>query len=210
MRRSTDRIIVSHAGTLPRTDDLRAMMQDPSRAEEFTKALPAAVKEVVRKQVEVGIDVVNDGELGKRDGFSSYPRSRISGIEVREFAPGEGPARTTCRDATASASRSSASWASRRARWRAHGRQPGSARGTGRRHRRRGRRTPRDGVLHRPGQLHRQGALRGGHPQPQGRDRRGSTSKPTCRPLRRARWSTGCATSTTRRTRRCSSRSPRR
>jgi 5-methyltetrahydropteroyltriglutamate--homocysteine methyltransferase len=91
MRRSTDRIIVSHAGTLPRTDDLRAMMQDPNRADEFTKALPAAVKEVVRKQVEVGIDVVNDGELGKRDGFSSYPRSRISGIEVREFAPGEGP-----------------------------------------------------------------------------------------------------------------------
>ena len=88
MRRSTDRIIVSHAGTLPRSDELRAMMADPNRAAEFTAALPAAVKEIVRKQVEVGIDVVNDGELGKRDGFSSYPRSRVSGIEVRDIEPG--------------------------------------------------------------------------------------------------------------------------
>jgi 5-methyltetrahydropteroyltriglutamate--homocysteine methyltransferase len=93
MKRSTDRIIVSHAGTLPRPDDLREMMATgDSRAEEFTKRLPGAVKEVVQKQVETGIDVVNDGEFGKREGFSSYPRSRLGGIEVREFGPGEGPA----------------------------------------------------------------------------------------------------------------------
>jgi 5-methyltetrahydropteroyltriglutamate--homocysteine methyltransferase len=71
---------------------LRELMQGGNaRAAEFKAALPAAVKDIVRQQVEVGMDVVNDGELGKRDGFSSYPRSRISGIEVREFAPGEGP-----------------------------------------------------------------------------------------------------------------------
>ena len=35
------------------------------------RPFPGAVKDVVQKQVEVGIDVVNDGELGKRDGFSS-------------------------------------------------------------------------------------------------------------------------------------------
>ena len=93
MRRSTDRIIVSHAGTLPRSPELRDLMQaGDAKAAEFKAALPAAVKEIVRKQVEVGIDVVNDGELGKRDGFSSYPRSRISGIEVRQIKPGEGPA----------------------------------------------------------------------------------------------------------------------
>jgi 5-methyltetrahydropteroyltriglutamate--homocysteine methyltransferase len=92
MKRSTDRIIVSHAGTLPRPEDLREMMvAGPSRADEFKNRLPSAVKEVVQKQVEVGIDVVNDGELGKREGFSSYPRSRLGGIEIREFGPGEGP-----------------------------------------------------------------------------------------------------------------------
>ncbi len=93
MKRSTDRIIVSHAGTLPRPDDLREMMQaGPSRAGEFTKRLPGAVQEAVDKQIAVGIDVLNDGELGKRDGFSGYPRARLSGLDVREFGPGEGPA----------------------------------------------------------------------------------------------------------------------
>jgi 5-methyltetrahydropteroyltriglutamate--homocysteine methyltransferase len=92
MRRSTDRIIVSHAGTLPRTPELRELMQGgDAKAAEFKAALPAAVKEIVRKQIEVGIDVVNDGELGKRDGFSNYPRVRLSGIEVREVQPGTGP-----------------------------------------------------------------------------------------------------------------------
>jgi 5-methyltetrahydropteroyltriglutamate--homocysteine methyltransferase len=92
MRRSTDRIIVSHAGTLPRPDDLREMMQGgEAREREFKERLPGAVKEVVQKQVEVGIHVINDGELGKREGFSSYPRSRLSGLVVREFGPGEGP-----------------------------------------------------------------------------------------------------------------------
>ena len=93
MRRSTDRIIVSHAGTLPRSPELRELMQGgDARAAEFKAALPAAVKDSVRQQIDAGMDVVNDGELGKRDGFSSYPRSRMGGIEIREFAPGEGPA----------------------------------------------------------------------------------------------------------------------
>jgi 5-methyltetrahydropteroyltriglutamate--homocysteine methyltransferase len=92
MRRSSDRIIVSHAGTLPRPDDLREMMAaGPDRAADFTARLPSAVREAVQKQVEIGIDVVNDGELGKREGFSSYPRQRLSNLEVRQFGPGEGP-----------------------------------------------------------------------------------------------------------------------
>lgn len=92
MRRSSERIIVSHAGTLPRPDDLRdLMLAGPSRADEFKRRVPSAVKEAVQKQVEIGIDVVNDGELGKREGFSNYPRQRLSGLEIREFGPGEGP-----------------------------------------------------------------------------------------------------------------------
>mgnify|MGYP006273547221 CR=1 FL=1 len=92
MKRSTNGIIVSHAGTLPRPEDLRQMMLGgESQAEAFTKRLPSAVQEVVDRQIEVGINVVNDGEIGKRDGFSNYPRTRLSGLEVREFGPGEGP-----------------------------------------------------------------------------------------------------------------------
>ena len=93
MRRSSDRIIVSHAGTLPRPDDLRQMMEaGQSGVATFTQRLSSAVKEAVQQQVETGIDVVNDGELGKRGGFSGYPRERLSNIEIREFKPGEGPA----------------------------------------------------------------------------------------------------------------------
>ncbi len=93
MRRSTDRIIVSHAGTLPRSPELRELMQaGDAKAAEFKAALPGAVKDIVRHQVEVGIDVVNDGELGKRDGFSSYPRSRHQRHRGAPGEPGEGPA----------------------------------------------------------------------------------------------------------------------
>jgi 5-methyltetrahydropteroyltriglutamate--homocysteine methyltransferase len=64
MRRSTNRILVSHAGTLPRPANL---------------PLPAGVKEVVSKQVAVGIDIVNDGELSKSN-FTNYVRERLGGI----------------------------------------------------------------------------------------------------------------------------------
>jgi 5-methyltetrahydropteroyltriglutamate--homocysteine methyltransferase len=66
MRRSTNRILVSHAGTLPRPAN--------------THDLAAAVKLVVRKQVEIGIDIVNDGELSKSN-FTNYVRERLGGIE---------------------------------------------------------------------------------------------------------------------------------
>jgi 5-methyltetrahydropteroyltriglutamate--homocysteine methyltransferase len=69
MRRSTERILVSHAGTAPRPTDLTD--------------LPAAVKEVVRRQAEVGIDIVNDGELSKSN-FTNYVRDRLGGITPAE------------------------------------------------------------------------------------------------------------------------------
>jgi 5-methyltetrahydropteroyltriglutamate--homocysteine methyltransferase len=64
MRRSNQRILVSHAGTLARPD-----AQD----------LPSGVKEVVRRQAQVGIDIVNDGELSKSN-FTNYVRDRLGGI----------------------------------------------------------------------------------------------------------------------------------
>ena len=93
MRRSTDRIIVSHAGTLPRPPEIMALLQqgEAGRAE-LAQKLPSAVKDIVRKQVEVGVDVVNDGEIPKRGTFSSYIQERLEGIESRSFKVGEGPA----------------------------------------------------------------------------------------------------------------------
>src|SRR5687767_6892767 len=91
MRRSTDRILVSHAGTLPRPEHVARLFAD-GPDDEFRKVLPGAIKDVVRQQAELGIDIVNDGEFSKRGGFSSYVRNRLSGIEQRTVAPGEGPA----------------------------------------------------------------------------------------------------------------------
>jgi 5-methyltetrahydropteroyltriglutamate--homocysteine methyltransferase len=69
MRRSTQRILVSHAGTTPKP----ASLTDPS-------ALASAVRDAVRRQAEVGIDIVNDGELSKTN-FTNYVRERLGGIE---------------------------------------------------------------------------------------------------------------------------------
>jgi 5-methyltetrahydropteroyltriglutamate--homocysteine methyltransferase len=98
MRRSSDRILVSHAGTLPRPDDLAELMAaGPEAGEAFDQRLPSAVRDVVRQQAEIGIDIVNDGEFSKRGGFSGYVRERLRGIEQRTFLPGEEP---TPRDVT--------------------------------------------------------------------------------------------------------------
>src|SRR5437588_4319617 len=78
MRRSTNRILVSHAGTTP----LPAEQSD----------LPRAVKEVVRKQVDVGIDIVNDGELSKSN-FTNYVRDRLGGIVPADSSAGQLPPR---------------------------------------------------------------------------------------------------------------------
>src|SRR5713101_8532435 len=90
MRRSTDRILVSHAGTLPRPADV-ARLFDGGPDDEFKGVLPGAVKDVVRRQADLGIDIVNDGEFSKRGGFSGYVRNRLSGIEPRFDPAGAGP-----------------------------------------------------------------------------------------------------------------------
>src|SRR5579864_7169210 len=93
MRRSTGRIIVSHAGTLPRPPEIMALLQQGEAGKQQLSALlPQAVKEIVRKQVGVGVDVVNDGEIPKRGTVSSYVQDRLQGIESRTFGVGEGPA----------------------------------------------------------------------------------------------------------------------
>ncbi|MBV9175299.1 MAG: epoxyalkane--coenzyme M transferase, partial [Chloroflexi bacterium] len=100
MRRSTERILVSHAGTVPRPADLEEMFRaGESRRAEFLDRLPSAVTEVVRHQAEIGIDVVNDGELSKLN-FSHYARERMSGLEQPPNGADQGSARNiVARDA---------------------------------------------------------------------------------------------------------------
>src|SRR5215208_2130692 len=87
MRRSLERILVSHAGTVPRPAALQALYAagDERRAE-FMGLLPSAVREVVAHQARVGIDIVNDGELSKRN-FSHYARERLGGLAQPRDAP---------------------------------------------------------------------------------------------------------------------------
>jgi len=88
MRRSSDRILASHAGTVPRPRDLQELYEAGGRQAEFDARLPSAVKEVVQRQAAVGLDVVNDGELSKLN-FSHYARERLGGLEPpsNDFKP---------------------------------------------------------------------------------------------------------------------------
>ena len=87
MQYSTERILVTHAGSLPRPADLRELIVAKASGQPYDQAaidarLPSAVAEVVRQQAECGIDIVNDGELSKFN-FTDYVRERIAGYEAR-------------------------------------------------------------------------------------------------------------------------------
>ncbi|MBV9133922.1 MAG: cobalamin-independent methionine synthase II family protein [Chloroflexi bacterium] len=95
MQRSTDRILTSHVGSLPRPPDLQRMPQVKDRGEPYDAALFEAcvkdmVAEVVRKQAEVGIDVLADGELSKSS-FTNYVKDRLSGLDGTNTDPYPGP-----------------------------------------------------------------------------------------------------------------------
>lgn len=88
---STDRILTTHAGSLPRAADLREMVAQKAAGEDYDESslrasLPAAVADVVNRQAAIGIDSVNDGELSKIN-FTTYVRERISGFELRDPDP---------------------------------------------------------------------------------------------------------------------------
>ena len=88
MKRSTDRILTTHTGSLIRTREIIEGMKARTINKPYEQARLAAdirtgVAEVVRKQVAAGIDIVNDGEFGRR-GFTSYIHERLEGLEPRE------------------------------------------------------------------------------------------------------------------------------
>lgn len=93
MKRSTGRILTSHAGSLPRPADLRDLLiakdeGTPYDQSGFAARVRDAVADVVRQQTACGIDIVNDGEASKRS-FTTYARERLGGVVERDLKPGE-------------------------------------------------------------------------------------------------------------------------
>jgi len=84
VKRSTERILTTHTGSLPRPQNLLAMLEAVdagtlSDVAAFESRVRSAVADIVRQQAEAGVDVVNDGEQGKV-GYSTYVRQRLTGF----------------------------------------------------------------------------------------------------------------------------------
>jgi 5-methyltetrahydropteroyltriglutamate--homocysteine methyltransferase len=93
MNRSTDRILTTHAGALPRPPKLREMLLakddgQPVDEPELETLIQSAVDGVVQKQIDCGLDIITDGEESKRS-FHIYMRPRLSGLTDRVYKPGE-------------------------------------------------------------------------------------------------------------------------
>jgi 5-methyltetrahydropteroyltriglutamate--homocysteine methyltransferase len=90
MKTSQDRILTTHVGSLPRPPAVRQMLVrkdqgEPVDKEELARLVRQAVADIVRRQVAVGVDIVNDGEMSK-PGYSTYIADRLSGFAGHEPA----------------------------------------------------------------------------------------------------------------------------
>lgn len=96
MKRSTDRILTTHTGSLPRPEGLLPLIEQKESGAlrdlaAFNTAVKGAVGTIVRRQIECGVDVINDGEVAKPS-YATYPKDRLSGFGgVTEgfLAPGD-------------------------------------------------------------------------------------------------------------------------
>ena len=84
MKRSIDRFLTTHTGSLPRPDDLIRMMYAkeegvPVDGEALASRIASAVEEVVRKQADARVDIVNDGEMSKPS-YATYIKDRLAGF----------------------------------------------------------------------------------------------------------------------------------
>ncbi len=91
MKRSTDRILTTHTGSLPRTarvvEFLLAEQKNPgARKAEFAAAVREAIAHVVQKQIECGIDIINDGEQGRTD-YTVHVLDRLTGFAGESTPP---------------------------------------------------------------------------------------------------------------------------
>lgn len=89
MRRSRERILTTHCGSLPRPDGVVDVVARAERGDDVALEGPvrAAIRGTVRRQLEAGLDVVNDGEQGKFS-FTTYQNQRLAGLGEREVARG--------------------------------------------------------------------------------------------------------------------------
>jgi 5-methyltetrahydropteroyltriglutamate--homocysteine methyltransferase len=96
MKRSVDRILTTHVGSLIRPQPLQEFLRakqasKPFDLQAYDHCLTRSVADVVRRQVEAGIDVISDGEFGKSISWSQYVLERLSGFERRAVKPGGNP-----------------------------------------------------------------------------------------------------------------------
>jgi 5-methyltetrahydropteroyltriglutamate--homocysteine methyltransferase len=96
MKRSTTRILTTHVGSLVRPPQLLNFARAQQNGEAFDEqaynaCLEESVADAVRRQVQAGIDIVNDGEFGKSSSWSLYVLQRLSGFELRPTQPGANP-----------------------------------------------------------------------------------------------------------------------
>ncbi len=96
MKRSNDRILTTHVGSLIRPPALQDFLRAKQAGKPYDKSayetcLQQSVAEVVHKQAEVGVDVVSDGEFGKSISWSQYVLERLSGFERRPIKSGANP-----------------------------------------------------------------------------------------------------------------------
>src|SRR5215469_5840942 len=90
MKTSTDRILTTHVGSLPRPPGLRELLVRKDQGEAYDKAeldrqVRQAVFDIVKRQASVGVDIVNDGEMSK-PGYSTYIADRLTGFGGHEPA----------------------------------------------------------------------------------------------------------------------------
>ncbi len=93
MKRSTGRILTTHVGSIIRPPKLAEVIQTRQRLDEaaYEQVLKDSVADVVKRQSQAGIDIVNDGEFGKSTSWSLYILKRLSGFEMRDVRPGTNP-----------------------------------------------------------------------------------------------------------------------
>mgnify|MGYP001484199409 CR=1 FL=1 len=102
MNHSTERILTTHVGSLARADSLIPLLRlreqgQPYDCDALARLVGEAVADVVRKQVEAGIDIVTDGEQGKSS-FYGYVVERFGGFQRKPAAPGSIRPRTSGRE----------------------------------------------------------------------------------------------------------------
>src|SRR5882672_2298071 len=96
MRRSTERILTTHVGSLIRPAPLLQFIgakqrRQPYDEQGYQDCLRKSVSEIVERQAEVGIDTPSDGEFGKSISWSQYALERLSGFERRPLKAGAHP-----------------------------------------------------------------------------------------------------------------------